>query len=733
MNNYNIEGIFLPIFGTKGGVGKSTFVVNLAREITNNLNLETLIVDTDILQCGDINLLLGIKNKVSVIELLQNKTLPKPEIYEKSLSSHKSGLKVISLYSPDRPTKKITLDKFDLFLKFIKNRHQVVIFDCGISLNPISIKILEKSSALLLLSIPELLSIHKALLFLSDITNLHFPFDRVHLILNRTFKNQQIGTGIIKKRLKCNLLGLLPEDGRNLSDAVTNGTPVIDYNPDAPYSSAIKEIVRSIVATDLLKPTKEISLSAHKLHVETTAASSMAAVPLLIEDAVAKKSNRFLSFQENDDFDVHAEIKKRIHSRLLEEMDLRHFNFEELSKHQEKMLELRKKTLDMINRIIESEEKIKDISLRQKLAKEVLDETLGLGPLEDLLADPDISEIMVNRYDQIYVERAGKLIRVPVRFTGPQQLMGVIERIVAPIGRRIDEKTPMVDARLPDGSRVHAIIPPLAINGAILTIRKFKKEILSAQNLVEMGSLTKAMAEFLRACVQGRLNIIISGGTGTGKTTLLNILSSFIPGQERIITVEDSAELQLKQEHVCRLEARPPNLQGEGEVSIRELVRNTLRMRPDRIIVGECRGAEALDMLQAMNTGHDGSLTTIHANSPRDCLRRLETLVMFAGTELPSKAIREQIASAINLIVQLNRFSDGTRKITHITEVTGHIEGETISTQDIFIYKQRGVDHMGKVIGDFKATGLIPRFADKLEEKGIHLARSIFGTGEEDA
>jgi pilus assembly protein CpaF len=332
---------------------------------------------------------------------------------------------------------------------------------------------------------------------------------------------------------------------------------------------------------------------------------------------------------------------------------------------------------------------------------------------------------MVNRVDQIYVELNGRLVETDATFTDDAQLLAVIERIVAPIGRRIDEKSPMVDARLRDGSRVNAIIPPLALDGPSLTIRKFAKDPLKVKDLVAFGSMTAEIADFLRACVEARLNILISGGTGSGKTTLLNVLSSFIPSDDRIVTIEDSAELQLNQPHVVRLESRPANIEGVGEINIRDLVKNCLRMRPDRIVIGECRGPEALDMLQSMNTGHDGSLTTIHSNSPRDCIARLETLVMFAGLDLPSRAIREQVASAINLIVQQSRLSDGTRRIVQISEVTG-MEGPTITLQDIFVYRQTGIGEDGKVQGRFVSTGFVPRFVHDLEAKGIRLPKGIF-------
>ncbi|WP_258359144.1 CpaF family protein [Moorella sulfitireducens] len=362
---------------------------------------------------------------------------------------------------------------------------------------------------------------------------------------------------------------------------------------------------------------------------------------------------------------------------------------------------------------------------RERMAREITDDAVAFGPITPLLNDPDISEVMVNGPHQVYIELRGKLQLTDVRFRDNDHVMHIIEKIVAPLGRRIDESMPMVDARLPDGSRVNAIIPPVALNGPTLTIRKFFKDPLTIEDLIQLGTLTPQIARFLEMCVKGRLNIIVSGGTGSGKTTTLNILSSFIPGDERIITIEDAAELQLRQEHVITLESRPPNIEGRGAITIRDLVRNALRMRPDRIVVGEVRSGEALDMLQAMNTGHDGSLTTGHANSPRDMLSRLETMVLMAGMDLPVRAIREQIASAIDLIIHQSRLKDGSRKITHLTEVQG-MEGEIITLQDIFLFRQEGYDQGGKVKGRFIATGIRPKFLSKLEANGMVLPPEIF-------
>ncbi|CAA9382572.1 MAG: Type II/IV secretion system ATP hydrolase TadA/VirB11/CpaF, TadA subfamily [uncultured Propionibacteriaceae bacterium] len=379
-----------------------------------------------------------------------------------------------------------------------------------------------------------------------------------------------------------------------------------------------------------------------------------------------------------------------------------------------------------LNRVVEDEKVPLSTGQRQRLIQNVEDDVLGHGPLQRLLDDPSVTEIMVNGPNMIYIEQHGKLTGAPVRFASEEALRRVIERIVSRVGRRIDESSPLVDARLQDGSRVNAVIPPLAFSGSTLTIRKFAKDPFKVNDLIAFGTLSSEMAELLRACVEARLNIIVSGGTGTGKTTLLNVLSSFIPEGERIVTIEDAVELQLQQEHLVRLESRPPNIEGKGEVGIRELVRNSLRMRPDRIVVGEVRGGESLDMLQAMNTGHDGSLSTVHANTPRDAIARLETLVLMAGMDLPLRAIREQIASAVDLIVQLNRLRDGTRKVTFVTEVQG-MEGQTVTLQDAFLFDySAGVDASGKFLGKPIPTGVRPRFADKFLELGITLSPRVF-------
>jgi len=420
------------------------------------------------------------------------------------------------------------------------------------------------------------------------------------------------------------------------------------------------------------------------------------------------------SFERTD----YQQVKADLHRKILDRLDL-----EKLGRSTGDSA--REEVLVLIRNSVNSEVIPLSFAERERLSREILDEIFGLGPLEPLLKDHTISDILVNRFDKVYIERAGKLELTGLSFKDNQHLMQIIERIVSRVGRRVDESSPMVDARLADGSRVNAIIPPLALDGACLSIRRFGRDPVTARNMIENHTLTEAMLELLSTMVKGRLNLLISGGTGAGKTTLLNVLSGYIPNAERIVTIEDAAELQLKQEHVVRLETRPPNIEGKGAVRQRQLVINSLRMRPDRIVVGEVRGEEAFDMLQAMNTGHEGSLTTVHANSVRDALARVENMVSMANLNIPERAVRHQIASAIHAVVQIARLSDGTRKVISISEVTG-MDTESISMQDIFVFERRAIDESGKVRGTFRATGLRPLFADRLATFGARLRPALF-------
>src|SRR5712691_2766564 len=414
----------------------------------------------------------------------------------------------------------------------------------------------------------------------------------------------------------------------------------------------------------------------------------------------------------------YQQVKADLHRKILDRLDL-----EKLGRTAGDAA--REEVLILIRNSVNSEAVPLSFAERERLSREILDEIFGLGPLEPLLKDPSISDILVNRFDRVYIERAGKLEPTGLSFKDDAHLMQIIDRIVSRVGRRVDESSPMVDARLADGSRVNAIIPPLSLDGPVLSIRRFRTERLAAQDLVARDTLTQPMLDFLNAAVSSRLNVVVSGGTGAGKTTMLNVLSSFISDRERIVTIEDAAELQLRQEHVVRLETRPPNVEGKGAIRQRELVINALRMRPDRIVIGEVRGAEALDMLQAMNTGHDRSLTTVHANAPRDALARIETMIAMGAVNLPERAMRQQITSAIQIVIQQTRLSDGTRKVTSVSEITG-MEGDTITMQEIFVFEKLGVNAEGKVLGRFRATGVRPKVCERLRAAGIVLPGSMF-------
>jgi len=539
---------------------------------------------------------------------------------------------------------------------------------------------------------------------------------RNHIVLpNRQVAKQH--ARILFDATGCNI-----EDLGSMSGTWVNQERIVSYGP----LSQIDEITIGDTRFWVLDRTRVHSGTNPSKTADTAAADSnnsggTAATPAKVSEPGTTGPDERQDQKRSSEM---IQWRQFVHDKLIEQMDLRRKDVHSMSDEQ-----LRIETDALITEILKRHDaQIPKQLSRAVLHEDVLNEAVGLGPLESLLGDEAVTEIMVNRSDEIFVEKSGRLTLSDCTFTNDQAVLGVIERIITPLGRRIDESMPMVDARLKDGSRVNAIIAPLAIKGPSITIRKFSRKRLQVDDLIDFGSIDRAMVDFLRICVEQRRNVVISGGTGSGKTTLLNVLSNLIPKDERIVTVEDAAELQLNQPNLVSLESRPPNLEGKGSITIRDLVRNSLRMRPDRIVVGECRGGEALDMLQAMNTGHDGSLTTLHANSPRDALSRMEVLVLMAGMDLPITAIREQIASAINIIVQQTRFSCGSRKVTYITEVTG-IENGKIQLQDIFVFDQKGVDAKGKVQGDFVSCNFVPSFYEELARIGLELDLSIFRQG----
>lgn len=712
------NGHIIAVVGGKGGVGKSVFTSNLAVSYLQNFKQRPLIVDLDLMSLGDQNFILGQQSAKSIVDVSR---LPPGNIDPKVLApfmiNAPQGYSFIAAPKDATTARDLDLEGLGRFLKASTQIFQWVVVDCGNLSEAASLKVLEFASAIMVVTSPDMIVINQTKRILSKLTEMLFHPDSVQVIVNRVGPSQTINPQFIQKNLNKNIFAMIPEDPASCEAALARSTPVVLLAPQAPITRAYADLVRRIQQTQLLE-----NLS--KLKKPTGLASKAAAAAQQSAGGAATSGSPITGGLPQ--LDPWSAVRLRLLKGLVDELDLSKMDPAKYDPREAQIM--REKTAQAVAAVMAKEDVASVLTTRElkaKMVKEVVDEAIGLGPLEELLADDSVSEIMVNARDQIYIEKGGKPAICPVTFTSEQQMRTIIERIVLPLGRKVDLNSPYADARLPDGSRVHVIIPPLALRGPTITIRKFPKKRITYKDLVAYGSMTEEIADFLRCCVEGKLNIVVSGGTGSGKTTLLNVLSNFIPSSDRIITVEDSAELQLAQEHVVRLETKPKSNEGAGEVSIRDLIKCCLRMRPDRIVVGECRGGEALDMLQAMNTGHAGSLTTVHSNNPRECIARLETLVMMSGVALPLKAIKDNIASAVNLIVQQQRLVDGSRKVTHITAVTG-MEGDTVSMQDVFTYKTEGLDKNRKIIGRFVPSGLIPPFVKEMEAKGIKLPKGIF-------
>lgn len=702
----NNNCILIGVIGGKGGVGKSVFAANLAFTLLNELRTQVLLIDCDSKSVGDQNVITGLKPNKTLREIATMNTSINAQNMNSILTMHPTGLAFIgAVRGPEERldiSPELVLKQLELFSRTFK----FIVVDLGNDIGALQNAILLEATAGMIITTPEVLVVTQTQRLLNDLMSSMFPKDMFQLVINK-LSPTGLAPQVISTQLQMPALGTIPQDDVTTLGALQKLSPFVLSAPKAPITAAYYDLVRKLTG-GVLQRLK--SLNRPKMPQPTAPAAEGAA-----GSAIASSSNQV---------DPRTQIKLRVHSELIRTADLNKL-MAEAKGDESKQVELREKTRREITQILDRESPDLQREDRAKIIKEVLEESLGLGPLEDLLADPSVSEIMVNGNKRIFIERSGKVVLSPVTFTSNDHLRRIIERIVLPLGRQINTSTPYVDARLKDGSRVNAIIEPLAIDGPAVTIRKFKKGGISPEKYVDYGSLTMNMINFLRICVENGLNVVISGGTGSGKTTLLNMLSSFIPSNERIITVEDAAELQLQQEHVVRLETRPPSMEGSNAVTIRDLIKNALRMRPDRIIVGECRDGAALDMLQAMNTGHDGSMTTTHANSPKECLNRLETLCMMAGMDLPVRAIRDQIASAIHLIVQQSRMSDGSRKVLSITEVGG-LQGDVVTLAEIFKFKETGYDKNRRIQGIYQATGVVPSFIQKLSERGVHIPREIF-------
>lgn len=693
----------IAVVGGKGGVGKSVFAANLACTIMNELRAQVLLIDADAKSVGDQNVIMGIKPQKTLKELANFQGSLNSQPMNTLVTMHQSGLAYLGAVRGPEETLSISPDLLGKLLEFFSRAFKFIIVDVGTDLGPAQMSILQESTAIMIVTSPEVLVVTQTQRLVNELLSATLPKDMFQLVINKASPTG-LSPQTISNQLQMPYVGIIPQDEATSMMALQKYTPFVLAAPKAPVTAAYYDVTRKLTG-GILQRLKTIARPKPAAAQEAANAAGGTA------PATAGMDARTL-------------LKIRVHNELIRTVDLKKLLID-TKQDESKEKEVREKTKREITLIVDREAPDLGREERSKIIKEVLEEALGLGPLEDLLADNDVTEIMVNGFRKIFVEKSGKVQLSPVTFTSNDHLRRIIERIVTPLGRQINDSTPYVDARLKDGSRVNAVIEPLAIDGPALTIRKFKKGGITPEKYISYGSTTKNMIDFLRICVENGLNVVISGGTGSGKTSLLNMLSSFIPSNERVITVEDAAELQLQQEHVVRLETRPPSMEGTNAVSIRDLIKNALRMRPDRIIVGECRDGAALDMLQAMNTGHDGSMTTTHANSPRECIARLETLCMMAGMELPVRAIREQIAGAVNLIVQISRLSDGSRKILSITEVAG-MQGEVVTLAEIFRFKETGYDKNRKIQGVFQATGTIPSFIQKLSDKGVVIPREIF-------
>lgn len=709
----------ITVFSNKGGVGKTFIAVNMAAALALK-GQRVLIVDMDFQAGQDMARMLNLAPKNSLVDLLaQNESETDPNSIKKFVISHSSGLDFLPAVSHMRQVGHITPDNIKPFFKRVAGAYDFVIIDAGNSFSETMITVLDYSNLILVVATPDILAVYQMKYCIELLQSLHYPLKMIKLVLNRAESRGGVAWQEVKDALTLDIFSLVPSDGKTVGMALNRGIPCVIDSPKTKVSESFMEMADNLRREDLYVQSTEV------VRVRSTDGAKKQD-SFWNKFGVQPQGSTNTGFKAEEDEVV--KLKKNIHQKLVDRMDIRKITPEALADPSQAQ-KIKKTAENIVVELITEMGggMISSHEERSRLVREIVNEALGLGPLEEFLADADIADIMVNNKDEIFVEKNGKLILTNKKFISNEQVRATIDRIIAPLGRRIDESTPMVDARLPDGSRINAIIPPLSLGGPMITIRKFAQERYTVEDLLgRFGTLNQSMADFLNACVIGRKNMIVSGGTGAGKTTLLNIISQFIPDNERIITLEDAAELRLVKTHWARLESRPPNVEGKGRITIRDLFVNTLRMRPDRIIIGECRGAEVLDMLQAMNTGHDGSLTTLHANSTRDVLSRMSSMVLLSGVELPIRTIYEMVASAINIIVHVSRFSDGSRKITGIAEITGKINDGIPEMKDVFVFKHKGINADGMVMGEYMPTGYVPKVYEDLVMRGMTLSKSIF-------
>ncbi len=711
----------ITVFSNKGGVGKTFVCVNTATALAL-AGKKTLVIDLDFQAGQDMARMLNSVSRHSIVDILPDiEKSQDTELIKKFVAVHSSGLHFISAVTNIRQMGQITPDNIKLVFKRIIPAYDYIIVDVGKTFTETLLAILDMSQLILLVATPDILAVYQIKWGIDVLQSQHFPLKMIKLVLNRAESHGGVPWQEVKEALGSEIVGRIPSDGRAVGTALNQGVPVILHSPKAKVAMAFVELAQTLTKEALYIHPAEM---ARERSSEEKKTDNFWAKFGIAENISYGAASAVVKKEE----DSVVRLKKFLHEKLIERMNLKAITPEALADPEQAALIKKQAEVIVVDILTEEGAGVTSSHAeRSRIVTEVINEALGLGPLEELLADPEISDIMVNNKNEIYIEKSGKILLTSKKFISNQQVRSVIDRIIAPLGRRIDESTPMVDARLPDGSRINAIIPPLSLMGPMITIRKFGQERVTMEDLLQrFHSLTPAMADFIQAAVVTRKNMIVSGGTGAGKTTLLNIISENIPDGERIISIEDAAELRLTKSHWVRLESRPSNVEGKGAVLIRDLFVNTLRMRPDRIIIGECRGAEVLDMLQAMNTGHDGSLTTLHANTPHDAIARLNAMILLSGIELPLRAVYDMVSSSIDLILQISRFSDGSRKITAITEVTGQIVDGLPELKDVFLFDQTGISADGRVEGRFKATGYVPVCFEDFIKRGIAINKDIF-------
>ncbi|MDP8265186.1 MAG: ATPase, T2SS/T4P/T4SS family [Candidatus Aceula lacicola] len=710
------------VFSTKGGVGKTFVALNLAVKMALKRR-KVLLLDFDLQASQDLARTANIKVEKSIVDVLSDKdALENAEAIVQSCSKHSCGMHFLPCVTHVDQVPLIEQDKIILFFKKVEPMYDFIFVDGGKVFNETLITVFDQSNLILLAATPDVLAVFQAKRCLNVLESLHFPNHIVKLVLNRSQSRGGVAWQEVRAALPCEIFAQIPSDGRAVGLSLNRGVPCVLDAPDSAATEALDKISEKLIKEAVFVQGTEVA------RVRTTTGPGQEEnfwEKLGISEKISGSKEILSAVHEDDEI---IKLKQAVHDKLVDRLNLSTITTEAL-RDPVQAKRIRESTQKVVSDLLAEEAGavISSHEERRRLVKEIVDETLGLGPLEEFLADPEITDIMVNNKDELYVEKKGRIFLTNKKFISNGQIRAIIERIIAPLGRRIDESVPMVDARLPDGSRINAIIPPLSLKGPMLTIRKFAQDRITVEDLLHVHhSISQPMVDFLKACVASRKNIIVSGGTGSGKTTLLNVISSFIPDGERILTIEDAAELKLRQRHWGRLESRPPNVEGRGAITIRDLFINSLRMRPDRIIIGECRGSEVLDMLQAMNTGHDGSMTTIHANSTRDVLVRMSSLILLSGMDLPLKAIYEMISTAIDIVVQISRFSDGSRRITGITEITGLTKEREVDMKDIFVFSHKGIGEGGKIEGEYKATGLVPSCFDDFIKRGIEISQDIF-------